>query len=472
MDRTELIKIAEQTLQITTRGNYTKGSRKVKLPTRDSSGFNKAILFDPSKVQALMEKAENLSGCCCGDKKSIIYLLDADSLEAAEGLKNPLVMNFANAIHPGGGFLSGAKAQEESLCRCSTLYASLSSANANEMYRYNKEHLNSLDSDYMLLSPNVCVFRDAKGNLLDQPYQVAVLTIPAPNKNGRAASVPQEEIDRVMMDRLRQFFLVAAHEDYHTLVLGAWGCGAFGHDAKTVASYFYRILIDEGYEAYFDTILFSVYRGGYNLEAFREVFEEKIEDCTSVKTLKEKDDGFLTFKSEFPVCNHIQEVDSDNIGYVQGLFLDGTPFEAELWTNENERSLTVVMPEDTDFTHDIARGRNTLRDGNTLGFHNEVQTFDHSVLTVGMVDRGTEDDLSVTMKYVQKLTDAGLVFFTGLMENGAVFYMTDVTGSDLVRINIALEIDGNTVAKTPLRFRSFPTNPKPRECKVIKLDLK
>lgn len=130
------------------------------------------------------------------------------------------------------------------------------------------------------------------------------------------------------------------------------------------------------------------------------------------------------------------------------------------------------MPEDTDFTHDIARGRNTLRDGNTLGFHNEVQTFDHSVLTVGMVDRGTEDDLSVTMKYVQKLTDAGLVFFTGLMENGAVFYMTDVTGSDLVRINIALEIDGNTVAKTPLRFRSFPTNPKPRECKVIKLDLK
>lgn len=50
-----------------------------------------------------------------------------------------------------------------------------------EMYRYNRKNPSPVDSDYMLLSPNVCVFRGTDGVLLDEPYSVSVFTIPAPN---------------------------------------------------------------------------------------------------------------------------------------------------------------------------------------------------------------------------------------------------------------------------------------------------
>ena len=37
----------------------------------------------------------------------------------------PVALNFANGVQPGGGFLSGARAQEETLCRSSALYQTL-----------------------------------------------------------------------------------------------------------------------------------------------------------------------------------------------------------------------------------------------------------------------------------------------------------------------------------------------------------
>ena len=65
-----------------------------------------------------------------------------DSFAAARKLKNCLVMNFDSATNPGGGFLSGANAQEENLCRESTLYKSLESDEADNMYAYNNRHRN------------------------------------------------------------------------------------------------------------------------------------------------------------------------------------------------------------------------------------------------------------------------------------------------------------------------------------------
>lgn len=133
------------------------------------------------------------------------HLVDADSLEAAKGMEPVLVMNFANAHTLGGGFLNGARAQEESLCRCSTLYASISSDKAGEMYDYNNRMKDPLDSDYMLLSENVAVFRDFNCNPLpeEEIYGVSVVTVPAPNKKGRASHVKQSELDSLKARNFR-----------------------------------------------------------------------------------------------------------------------------------------------------------------------------------------------------------------------------------------------------------------------------
>lgn len=467
MDRDVLRQIAKETIQITNQGYYQKGKRKILLSDDSDNDFRSVTVFDSAALENIME--DDLLEYVPGNKNCAIFLADMDSFRAAMCFAPSLVMNFANAIHPGGGFLNGAKAQEESLCRASTLYASLSSPEASKMYQYNQENLDPLDSDYMLLSPNVCVFRDEENNLLDEPYHTAVFTIPAPNKRGRAALVSQLKIDVVMKDRLRKFFYAAAYSGYRNLVLGAWGCGAFGHDAETVAGYFYDILITENFAELFDTIIFAILHGEKKIAAFRKVFGDKIDEITAHE---EHDDASKFFEStfDFPICNHTKEATEQNIGYTQGIMSDGTPFEAELWTNENEHQISVVMPVLAEKDMSAVTVQNQMQCENVIGFHNEVSSCDNSILCIGMVDCGIEDELSIIMQYVDLLENAGIVSFTTDMKNGAVFYLTDVNGSDLVRVDIALIVDGQATATTPLHFRAFPTRPNKKDCKVIKFE--
>ena len=153
-----------------------------------------------------------------------ITIENCDSFEAAKKLENPLVMNFANAHVAGGGFLLGATAQEEALCRCSTLYASISSEKAKEMYHYNNTHASMVESDYMLLSPEVCVFRDVNCQLMTDTFTTAVITIPAPNRRGAALLASKQLITETFLRRIRIMLRLSAKHGYQSLVLGAWGC--------------------------------------------------------------------------------------------------------------------------------------------------------------------------------------------------------------------------------------------------------
>lgn len=270
-----LADMAMESIQITKQGWYEQGGRRVLLADGIFRSFSDVIVFDGDKLAAIQRDDDGFfARTFRGSDRCRFSLVDADSFQAARGLARPLVMNFANPVTPGGGFLCGARAQEESLCRASTLYASISSARAREMYRYNRENPSPVDSDYMLLSPRVCVFRGPDGGLLDEPYPVSVFTIPAPNRRGPAREVPQEELDRVMTDRLRKFLLAAAKHGYRELLLGAWGCGAFGHDAARVAGYFYQLFVEEDLAKCFDRVVFAILHDGPKLDAFAGVFGE------------------------------------------------------------------------------------------------------------------------------------------------------------------------------------------------------
>lgn len=146
------------------------------------------------------------------------------------------------------------------MCRASTLYASIASEHGKLMYDYNASHPSKVASDFMLLSPNVTVFRDPNGELLSKPYTVGVISVPAPNRAGAAFRVRKATTAEAMEKRLRIMLSVAYQNNYRNLVLGAWGCGVFRNEAQDVAEHFRKVLIDEGYAKYFNEICFAIHR--------------------------------------------------------------------------------------------------------------------------------------------------------------------------------------------------------------------
>lgn len=263
------IEIANETMKITEQGFYEVSGNRIEFDKEEHTGVT---VYSPKDGEDLLKKYSSFfeSGKLCRFK-----VINADSFEAARNTEKPFVMNFANAHNPGGGFRLGAQAQEEALCRCSTLYASITSSKAAEMYRYNNTHVSRVESDYMLLSEDVLVFRNAELKLLEEPFTAGVLTVPAPNKRGAAIFASSVLIEETMLRRIRILLLIAVENGYRNLVLGAWGCGAFGNDPDDVAGYFRQVLIDEKYGQFFDEVIFAIYgsENGRNITSFREVFD-------------------------------------------------------------------------------------------------------------------------------------------------------------------------------------------------------
>ena len=239
---------------------------RMKATLKEHQAVNVVAPSDIDKIKASVETWEP-SRICNGECR--IQVIDSDSFRDPK----MLVMNFANAKHPGGGYKNGAIAQEESLCRQSTLYASIGSSKAKEMYRYN-EHVNAaFDSEYMLLSPCVEIFRNSDMSLREDTLTTAVITLPAPNRRGRAYGKTEEELRKVFEDRIRNMLYCAACYGYKTLTLGAWGCGAFGNDPEMVAEAFRKILDDEKLKRFFDEIDFAIPdKNSRNYKVFSAVF--------------------------------------------------------------------------------------------------------------------------------------------------------------------------------------------------------
>jgi uncharacterized protein (TIGR02452 family) len=169
-------------------------------------------------------------------------------------------LNFASAKNPGGGFLNGSEAQEESLARASALYPCLLAA--PEYYERNRAGNSSLYLDLAIWSPDVPFFRDDTGALLESPHLASVITAPAPNAGAVAHNEPTE-MDKVLptLQRRAEFVLaIAVERGVRRLVLGAWGCGVFRNDPRDVAETFAALLRDDGkFAGTFDEVVFAIY---------------------------------------------------------------------------------------------------------------------------------------------------------------------------------------------------------------------
>lgn len=181
-------------------------------------------------------------------------------LVRTEGASDVAILNFASARNPGGGYLGGARAQEEDLCRSSALYTTL--LEARDYYDAHRADRDTRYSHRVILSPAVPVYRDSSARLLDTPYQISYLTSPAPNAGALAKHDPAalDELEDLLTERAGRVLAVAAQHGVQTLVLGAWDCGVFRNDPTTVARVFRAHLTNGGvFEGRFARVVFAVY---------------------------------------------------------------------------------------------------------------------------------------------------------------------------------------------------------------------
>lgn len=168
------------------------------------------------------------------------------------------ILNFADAMKYGGWVEKGAQTQEENICRCTNLHPVLGRRECDEAYYApNKFHVlqhNKIEiyTDRIIYAKGVTVFKNDATYENIEPRQLDVITCPAPS----ALIVSDEFAHEVYERRLAQILMSAADNGAACIVLGAWGCGAFGQNPKTVASSFARVL--NKYSGYFKKVVFAI----------------------------------------------------------------------------------------------------------------------------------------------------------------------------------------------------------------------
>lgn len=268
--------IAHQTQEIVETGHYSASDgREVVIAAEIAQAREGTRLYGPDPVPVVVDT----------DRETAFEVTAESSTQAAQRLTaaDPApvaVLNFASARNPGGGFLNGAQAQEEALCRASALHATL--LRAPDYYEHHRTDRSPFYSDRVIHSPAVPVFRDDRGRFLDVPYLVGFLTSPAPNAGVIAMRTPQEthRVPTALASRAERVLETAATAGYRRLVLGAWGCGVFRNDPATVADTFHTLLTGDGrFARHFERITFAILdrsKSQGTLGAFRQVFADQV----------------------------------------------------------------------------------------------------------------------------------------------------------------------------------------------------
>jgi uncharacterized protein (TIGR02452 family) len=256
--------IARHTLQLLKEGHYTApNSSSIDFHADQATAERHSTHYRPDDFTRLFAERDRL--LAAGERFDTQFESTAETmLEAAERLSHEserlFVLNFASAKNPGGGFLGGAQAQEESLARSSGLYPCL--LRHPDLYATNRRLPSCLYTDDMIYSPAVPVLKRDDGTLLDRYYRVSFLTSAAVNAGVVRTREPENvaEIEPFMLGRMEKLLTVAVVHGYRTLLLGAWGCGIFRNDPEQVAAWFDRQLRQNPvFRGAFERVVFAVY---------------------------------------------------------------------------------------------------------------------------------------------------------------------------------------------------------------------
>ena len=254
-----LTEVYKETIHIVGQGKYiSENGKHVELPSPDEMMKNTVFYTAPESVEHLHVQYET----------SVSVLL-MDSIEAGKMLLekglNPVVLDMANRQNPGGEVLYGSGGQEESLFRRSNLFKSL-----YQFVPYVSEYgIQARKEQYPMdwntggiYVPNATVFRGTQKDgypLLDEPYKlsfVAVAAIARPQLDARGKMLAP--LREGTLNKIRTMFRIALLNGHDSIVLGAWGCGAFQNPPDQIAYLFHIVMNEPEFYHKFRKIIFAI----------------------------------------------------------------------------------------------------------------------------------------------------------------------------------------------------------------------
>lgn len=275
MCRDENVAVFEDTAKL------CKENKKLSSATKESVDLQELVL---EKDSISVEKKEVYT------EKARVVVSKKRTLEAASSYcgEKTAVHNFASATNPGGGVVNGSSAQEECLCRCSNLYFCLNTQPMwNGFYGPHRKEKNPLHNDDIIYTPDVIVFKTDTSEPKQMPeekwYCVDVITCAAPNLRERPGNrynsgdgfqpvkVTDKELLEIHEKRLRRILDVALSHGVTSIVLGAFGCGAFQNKPEIVAQASKNVLKD--YLYFFKNIEYAIYcsKDDWNYKVFERI---------------------------------------------------------------------------------------------------------------------------------------------------------------------------------------------------------
>ena len=264
--------IYQQTMKLIELGSYESvENNRIQFP--DAGIMTKSTVFYYEEIH--MDKRPSYDSM-------EISVQNIDCVLAGKQLKDagyhPAILNMANGHNPGGGVLSGAGAQEENLFRRSNLFKSLYQfADYAPLYGLQKsEYQYPLDFHFGgIYTPDAFFFRGLEADgypLLDDPYCLSVISVPAINIRGHELSI--DEYMATTKDKIRTILRIGMQHQHDALVLSAFGCGAFGNDPYVMAALFKEIFCEPEFIYSFRKVVFAIvddHNSNGNYAAFNEI---------------------------------------------------------------------------------------------------------------------------------------------------------------------------------------------------------
>lgn len=259
MTKEERIAVYENTLRLAKKGHYTSPMGK-EITICDTDKMISGTKFYGKKAVV--------------DHKSLpkyettLEVIDSDTLYAAKDLIdkgfNPCVLNMASFHTPGGGVTRGSSAQEENIFRRTNIFQSLYQFNGIGTQYGIKQRDERYPLDYNfggIYTPNVTVFKgsdDTNYTLLEEPFEVGVVSVAAVKnphcENGKLAPWVVDTIK----NKIRQILDIALENGHDSIVLSAFGCGAYKTPPTEMARLFKKVLTSDNYKNAFKVIYFAI----------------------------------------------------------------------------------------------------------------------------------------------------------------------------------------------------------------------